>query len=383
MAGNTYGTIFRITTFGESHGKVNGVVMDGLPSGLMVNEREIEDDLVLRKPGKKYSTKRNEDDIPEIISGIFNGKTTGAPLTIIIHNRDVESSYYEKNRFFPRPGHADLPAMIKYGYDNWDFRGGGRLSARETVSRVVAGSVARKLLLLKGIVVAGCVSNLGDMEFRNTGYEDCISSRRRELRTPSDSYEEIAEGLLEKIISENDSVGGSVQIIIRGVPAGLGEPVFDKLKANIAYAMLSIPGSTYFEMGDGLKQSHSRGSEMMDKIVNKKGKYSWVKNHSGGISGGISTGDDIFFKIGFKPTSSIPRIHDTIDIRNGSGVQIKIVGRHDPSIVPRAVAVAESMACILILDQLMLSVEFRKPITDDENRIMNELWKTYQRVEVR
>lgn len=377
MTGNSFGDLFRITTFGESHGLVMGVVIDGVPAGLNISEQDIFEELKLRKPGGKFSSKRNEMDLPEIVSGIFGGHTTGAPVTILIKNEDINSSYYEENKYFPRPGHSDLPAILKYGYDNWDYRGGGRFSARETVARVAAGAIAKKILLIKGIIVAGCVSSLGNKKFGHIDFQSCLSSRFRELRVPTLESEEEAKTTLNDIISKNDSIGGVVSSIVKNVPPGLGEPAFDKLKASIAHAMMSIPGSTFFEMGEGLMQSMSIGSEIADSILNENGRYKWGKNYSGGIIGGLSTGDDIFFRVGFKPTSSIG-IHDTVDIRTGKGVRIKIKGRHDPTVVPRAVAVVEAMASIVILDHMMKMGEFRKSISKEENQEIEKWRKTYK-----
>ncbi|MGC8672737.1 MAG: chorismate synthase [Thermoplasmata archaeon] len=374
MAGNSFGDLFRITTFGESHGITMGVVIDGLPSGLFITEKEIYEELELRKPGGIFASKRKELDIPKIISGLFNGRTTGAPLTILIKNNDINSTYYEENRYFPRPGHSDLPAILKYGFENWDYRGSGRFSARETVSRVAAGAIAKKILLIKGILIAGCVNQIGNKKFEEINFWNCLKSRKRKLRTTSEKYETEASSIINKITYENDSIGGCVTVIIRNTPPGLGEPVFDKLKSSLAQAMMSIPGSTFFEIGEGILQSRSLGSEVNDSIIYENKKYKWKNNYSGGIIGGLSTGDEIFFKVGFKPTSSIGKIHETIDIRTGENIYLKIKGRHDPIIVPRAVPVVEAMAAIVILDHMMKMGEFRKPLTDEDNMKINE-WK--------
>ncbi len=375
LAGNSFGEFFRITTFGESHGSLLGVVIDGLPSGLKISEKDLKNDLRLRKPGGKFVSKRKENDLPRIVSGTFNGKTTGMPLTVLFDNVDFDPLPYEELKYTPRPNHADLPAILKYGMDNFDYRGSGRFSGRETVGRVTAGTIAKKILALKNIFVASCLISLGNNEFGSADFDSCIKARKTETRTMQE-WENEAENIIENAIKNGDSVGGVIQTIIKNVPPGLGEPVFRKLKAELAFATMGIPGSTFFEIGEGIKVSHSMGSEVMDSIEFKD-KYVWNRNISGGIIGGLSTGMDIIFKVGFKPTGSIPRPYRTIDLRTNESKTIIIKGRHDPAIVIRAAIVVEAMAAIVILNHAMEMSLIPRVLGKEENEIIEKNFKIY------
>jgi chorismate synthase (EC 4.2.3.5) len=306
MPGNTFGGMLRITTFGESHGAALGVVIDGVPAGLPLSEDDIAFELSFRRPGRLYVSSRREEDKPEILSGIFNGRTTGAPIAVIVRNVDIISKPYEEIRHKPRPGHADLPYIMRYGYENWDYRGGGRASARETVARVIGGAIAKKLLMLTDTWVAGHLRSLGPFEIDITpSFEEILCSRNSPVRACRKDIEKIYEEMIMQAMKEGDSYGGVVEVIAKNPPAALGEPVFDKIKADLAKAIMSIPAVVGFEYGLGFKASRMRGSEASDEIVVRDGRLRWRYNYSGGILGGITTGEDIVIRCAFKPTSSI------------------------------------------------------------------------------
>jgi chorismate synthase len=322
MSGNTFGTIFRVTTWGESHGPAIGVVVDGCPSKMPLSEADIQKELDRRRPGQsEIATPRREEDAVEILSGVFEGKTTGTPISMIVWNRNVDSSPYERLKDTPRPGHADYPYEVKYGIR--DYRGGGRASARETVGRVAAGAVAKKMLVEAGIDVVAHVTELG-------GIRACECEM-----TPS------------------DSIGGIVEIIATGVPAGIGEPVFDKLDGDLAKALMSIGAVKGVEIGAGFGCATLRGSEMNDAFLVSDGTVIPETNNAGGILGGLSTGAPIVCRIAVKPTPSIASPQKTADIRTMSETTITIQGRHDPTIPPRMVPVAEAMVAIVLADHLL------------------------------
>lgn len=327
---NTIGKLFRLTTFGESHGLALGCVIDGCPAGILLNEKDIQSELDRRKPGQSaLTTSRAEDDKVKILSGVFEGKTLGTPIAMIVENKGHKSSDYEKMKDVFRPGHADFTWDAKYGFR--DFRGGGRQSGRETVARVMAGAVAKKILAACGIEILACATEIGG-----------ISGTQKEM-----------EAEIEKAKADGDSVGGIVEIVIKGVPAGLGEPVFGKLSADLASALISIPAVKGIEFGSGFEAAKKRGSEQNDPMHMKKGKVVFDKNDAGGLLGGISTGEDIIIRIAVKPTSSISKAQETVT-KDGKNTKIQITGRHDPCIVPRIIPVAESMAAIVIADHLLL-----------------------------
>lgn len=380
MPGNSFGKIFRVTTFGESHGPLVGVVIDGVPAGLPISEDDINYELFFRRPGGYFVSPRRELDKARIVSGVFNGKSTGAPITIIVENVDVDSRYYESIKYTPRPGHADLPYIFRYGFDNWDYRGGGRASGRETVARVVAGAIAKKLLMLLNTQIAGCIESLGWIRIdREITFLDALKSRCRKTRACREDYDSIFQNVLETIINEGDSVGAIVRVVVDGVPKGLGEPVFDKLKADLAKAIMSIPGVIGFELGIGFEATRKRGSEVSDELVVINNEIRWKHNFYGGILGGISTGEQIVFKCAFKPTSSIRKPIKTIDLRTLEEAMITVEGRHDPCIGIRGVVVVEAMTAITLVDHAMRSglIPSTK-LSQKDVEIIENGWKRYR-----
>ncbi|MCX9025166.1 MAG: chorismate synthase [Candidatus Methanoperedens sp.] len=353
MAGNTFGTLFRITTWGESHGPGVGVVIDGCPAGIALDETDIQKELNRRRPGQSdITTQRKEEDKAEILSGVFSGKTTGAPISIMVKNLDVDSSKYEGLRNTPRPGHADLTYELKYGLRDW--RGGGRSSARETIGRVAAGAVAKKLLLLRGIEVLGHVVELGGIRAKPVSIEDIRENTEKNPVRCADMEAAVEmQAMIHAARSEGDSVGGIVEIIGMGVPAGVGESVFDKLSAELARGLMSIGAVKGVEFGAGFKCAQMKGSQMNDAIGLRDDKIRTLTNNAGGILGGISNGEPIICRIAVKPTPSISKEQRTVDMSNMKDTRIKITGRHDPSIPPRIVPVAEAMVALVLVDQMM------------------------------
>jgi chorismate synthase len=355
MSGNTFGTIFRITTWGESHGRAVGVVVDGCPAGLALCADDIQKELDRRRPGQsRASTQRKEADRAEILSGIFEGQTTGTPISILVWNKDADSSAYDLLRDKPRPGHADYAYQMKYGLR--DHRGGGRASARETVGRVAAGAVAKKLCQAAGIEVVAYVAELGGIkaEINSSDLKELQArAESNAVRCPDLAAAEKMMQHLDAVRREGDSLGGIVVIIAEGVPAGLGEPVFDKLDADLARALMSIGAVKAVEIGAGLQSANLQGSEMNDPIFMQAGKIDFESNNAGGILGGISTGGAIVCKIAVKPTPSIARPQRTVDLVCREAVLIEIKGRHDPAIPPRIVPVAESMVALVLADHLL------------------------------
>ena len=355
MPGNTFGTLFRITTWGESHERAVGVTVDGCPAGLALTSEEIQEDLDRRRPGySRASTKRREEDRVEILSGVFEGMTLGTPISMIVWNRDADSSSYDVLRNTPRPGHADYTYQMKYSLR--DHRGGGRASARETVGRVAAGAIARKLLAREGIEVAAYVEELGGIRatFEPPGILELRErSESNPVRTPDPEAAERMLELLDQARTEGDSLGGVVIIIAEGVPAGLGEPVFDKLDADLAKALMSLGAVKAVEIGAGFESARLRGSEMNDPFVLREGRVDFESNHAGGILGGISTGAPIVCRIAVKPTPSIAKRQRTVDLATREPAEIEIRGRHDPAIPPRIVPVAEAMVALTLADHLL------------------------------
>ncbi len=349
MAGNSFGNIFKLSTFGESHGKALGGVIDGCPAGVELDFVTINKELNRRRPGQsEIVTQRKEDDSVEFLSGIFEGKTTGTPIGFIIVNKDQKSKDYSHIQNSYRPSHADFVYDKKYGFR--DYRGGGRSSARETVVRVVAGSIAK--MLLKDVKINAFVSSVGEItyDYQNSKVnfdkiEDSI------VRCPDKKTSEEMISLIKSIKKNGDTVGGVISCIIRGVPVGLGEPVFNKLHAELGRAMLSINAVKGFEFGSGFKGSSMKGSEHNDSF-NADGTTK--TNRSGGIQGGISNGMDIYFNVAFKPVSTIMRDQDSID-SDGNEVKVKGKGRHDPCVVPRAVPIVEAMSALVLADYLLLN----------------------------
>ncbi len=355
MAGNVFGQMFRITTWGESHGRAVGVVVDGVPAGLPFSEADIQKELDRRRPGQSVlSTPRKEQDKVEILSGIFEGMSTGTPISMLVWNADARSSAYDAIKNTPRPGHADFSYMARYGIR--DFRGGGRSSARETIGRVAGGALAKLLLARFGIRVAGHVLELGGVRAKSLPFEEIVENVEKTPVRCADL--EAAEKMLETAIrakEENDSIGGIVELVVRGVPAGLGEPVFDRLDADLAKALMSIPAVKGFELGAGFEAARLRGSEMNDPFCMQDGKVTCRSNNAGGILGGISTGLDIVCRAAVKPTPSIGKTQQTVDLETGKNSEIVIKGRHDPTIPPRMVPVGEAMVALVLADHMLRS----------------------------
>ena len=352
MAGSSFGTIFRITTWGESHGGGIGCVVDGAPAGVALCEEQIQAYLDRRKPGgSRFSTPRKEADRVEILSGVFEGKTTGTPVSLLIRNENQRSKDYSDIADKYRPGHADYGYDVKYGFR--DYRGGGRSSGRETAGRVAGGAVAAVILRSMGIEITAYTKKIGNIEADPSKF-DADYILQNDLCMPDPEAYEKAAAFLQKCRAEKDSAGGICECVITGVPAGLGNPVFEKLDASLAQAIFSIGAVKGFEIGSGFAASSKKGSENNDPFVtDADGTIRTLTNHCGGILGGISTGGDIVFRAAFKPTPSIAREQQTVDAA-GNPVTLSIHGRHDPIIVPRAVVVVECMSACVILDALLM-----------------------------
>ncbi|MFO8056637.1 MAG: chorismate synthase [bacterium] len=348
MTGSVFGHIFRVMTFGESHGPAVGAVVDGCPPGVELDESVIQKDLDRRRPGQsEATTARDEPDAVEILSGVINGYTTGTPLALLIRNRDADPSAYDelKDRF--RPGHGDLTYFLKYGIR--DHRGGGRASGRETAARVAAGAVARRLLSGFGVSVRGATVQVGSVMARDRDYAE---SERNPLRCPDAEAAETMTVLLREVREEGDSVGGVVEVTASGVPAGLGEPVFGKLDALLAGAMMSIGAVKGVEIGDGFECASRRGSENSDPLYkDAEGKVRSRHNRGGGVLAGISTGEDLRVRLAVKPMASISKEQETVDVE-GNKTTVQVRGRHDPCLCPRIVPVAEAMMCLVLADAL-------------------------------
>lgn len=361
-AGSTIGTLFKVTTWGESHGKAIGVVADGCPAGLALCEADIQALLDRRKPGQsRFTTQRSEGDQVEILSGVFEGKTTGTPISMIVWNRDQRSRDYSEIADCYRPGHADYTFDEKFGFR--DYRGGGRSSARETIGRVAAGAIAEKFLKALNISVCAYTRSIGPVEISSgplaPGAEALKTAEENPLYMPDPEAAERAARYLEERMADQDSAGGVVECVVSGLPAGLGEPVFEKLDANLARAILSIGAVKGVEIGDGFAAARSRGSENNDGYrMAADGSVVKTANHSGGVLGGISDGSDLVFRAAFKPTPSISRSQETVS-RAGENIELSIKGRHDPVVVPRAVVVVEAMAALIVMDMLLVSMSSR------------------------
>lgn len=349
MAGSTIGNLFKITTWGESHGKALGVVVDGCPAGIPLSEADIQKFLDRRKPGNNpYATKRKEADTVEILSGVFEGKTTGTPISLVVPNTSQRSADYSEIASYYRPGHADYTFDEKYGFR--DYRGGGRSSGRETIGRVAAGAIAVKILEELGISVTAYTKAIGPVEISPENF-DITEARSNKTGMPDSVASKKAEEYLNTCIKNLDSAGGIVACKVNHFPVGIGEPVFDKLDANLAKAIMSIGAVKAVEIGDGVKVSSSYGSENNDSFVMTDGKIQKKTNHAGGILGGISDGSEIYIQAHFKPTPSIFQTQQTVN-KAGENIEIQIKGRHDPIIVTRAVVVVESMVAITLVDLL-------------------------------
>ena len=352
MAGNTFGRLFRVTTFGESHGEAIGVVIDGCPAGLELDLVFIQSELNRRKPGQSsITTQRKESDTVRIISGLLNSVTTGAPIAALISNEDAKPADYDVLKDSFRPSHADYTYQAKYGLR--DVRGGGRSSARETAARVVAGAIAKTLLKHEGVKITAYVSQVGSVLTDKSWNElDLSMTDTTPVRCPDLECAEEMIKLIERVQKEGDTVGGVVSAVIEGCPVGLGEPVFDRLQADLAKAMLSLNAVKGFEYGSGFAGVEMRGSEHNDLFEMNEGGVTTQTNHSGGIQGGISNGMPIDFRVAFKPVSTLSQPQPTIDV-NGNPVTLEVKGRHDPCVVPRAVPIVEAMAALVLADHLL------------------------------
>ena len=356
MAGSIYGRLFQISTWGESHGKGIGVVIDGCPAGLSLSEEDIQVYLDRRKPGhSQFTTGRKESDMAQIWSGVFEGRTTGTPISILVQNQDQRSRDYGNIMNTYRPGHADYTFDEKYGFR--DYRGGGRSSGRETTARVAAGAVATKILKELGIEVHAYTKAIGPVSVPENEYhpEEIFQNP---IYMPSNAYAQKASAYLEECIKNQDSSGGIIECVVTGMPVGIGDTVFEKLDANLAKAMLSIGAVKGFEIGDGFKAADTKGSINNDSFHTKDGRITKDTNHAGGVLGGMSDGSKIIFRAAVKPTPSISQPQSTVT-KDGENTEMIIKGRHDPVIVPRAVVVVESMAAITILDLLFTNMSAR------------------------
>ena len=358
MAGSSFGTIFRITTWGESHGPGIGVVIDGCPAGLPLCEADIQKMLDLRKPGQsKYTTARKEGDQAEILSGVMDGMTSGTPISILVRNTDQRSRDYGNLASLYRPGHADYCYDQKYGIR--DYRGGGRSSARETIGRVAAGAVAEKILEKLGVTFCTYTQSIGPVQIDPARFK-AARILTSPLRMPDETAEQEALSFLDECIRNKDSAGGTVTCVVRGLPSGIGEPVFDKLDARLAQALMSIGAVKAVEIGDGIHAASAFGSDNNDPYLMDVSPAVPVKasNHSGGILGGISDGSDLILRVSFKPTPSIARPQSMLGT-DGACHMETIQGRHDPVVVPRAVIVVESMAAVTLADLLLCGMGAR------------------------
>lgn len=355
MAGNTFGTLFKVTTFGESHGGMVGCVIDGCPAGLSINEEMIQIDLDRRRPGQSdITTPRKEEDTVHIKSGVFEGKTTGTPLCLVVNNKDVHSLDYDHLKNIFRPSHADYTYQKKYGIR--DLRGGGRASARETVARVAAGAIARTYLsITAGIEIVAFVERVqnivGEIDISTVTVKDVDKTI---VRCPDPTAAEQMISLIKKTGEEGDSLGGVVRCVLRNIPVGLGEPVFDRLSAKLGQAMLSIPATKGFEIGSGFAGTYLTGKTHNDEFyTDEKSNIRTRTNNSGGVQGGISNGEVIDFRVAFKPTSTIRKEQQTVTV-DGKETRLSAHGRHDPCVLPRAVPIVEAMAALVIMDYYLL-----------------------------
>ncbi len=353
MAGNSFGQLFRITTFGESHGGCVGVVVDGCPPGIEISEHEIQKELDRRKPGQsEITTPRKEEDEIKIMSGYFEGKTTGTPILLLAYNKDIRPEDYQEMKDLFRPGHADFTYSQKYGFRDW--HGSGRASARETLARVAAGAIAKKYLKENlGIEILSFVSQVGDikadMDINNVTLNQIEANI---VRCPDTEKAKEMITLIEKVKADGDSVGGVITGVIKNVPAGLGEPVFDKLNADLGKGMLSINAVKGFEIGSGFSGVSMRGSEHNDVFVNGGGKIKTKTNFAGGTLGGISNGENIYFRVAFKPVSTISKKQKTVNLK-GEESELEAAGRHDPCVLPRAVPIVDAMSALVIIDHYL------------------------------
>ena len=352
--GNSFGQLFRVTTFGESHGGGIGVIIDGCPPRIEISEAEIQRELDRRRPGQsKLTTQRKEADRCEILSGVFEGKTLGTPIAVLVRNKDVRPEDYSEIARKFRPSHADYTYEAKYGIRNW--QGGGRASARETIGRVAAGAVAKKILaaLYTDFEVVAYVTQIHELAAQIDRSTVKIKDVEKTIvRCPDKSIARKMISLIETVRDEGDSVGGVIECVARGIPPGLGEPVFDKLEADLAKAMLSIPAAKAFEIGSGFGATQMRGSQHNDAFETRAGKIRTTTNNSGGVQGGISNGEDIYFRVAFKPPATIALEQKTVTISKDE-TELTARGRHDPCVLPRAVPIVEALAALVLCDHAL------------------------------
>ena len=351
---NEFGIIYRLTSFGESHGAAVGGVVDGMPAGITIDVDEVQRQLNRRRPGQSaIVTQRNEKDRVRFLSGIFEGVTTGTPIGFVVENEDHHSNDYSNIRDVFRPSHADYTYTSKYGIR--DFRGGGRSSARETIARVVAGALAMQALGQIGVTVTAYTSQVGNIALDNDyRHYDLSAIESNDVRCPDADAAARMHELIRQVQADGDTIGGTVTCVVKGVPVGLGEPVFDKLHARLAYAMMSINAAKGFDYGMGFDGVGNRGSQMNDAFICTDGHISTTTNRSGGIQGGISNGEDIYFRVAFKPVATLLRDVETID-KDGRATTLHARGRHDPCVLPRAVPIVEAMAAMTIFDMYLLN----------------------------
>ena len=351
---NEFGIIYRLTSFGESHGAAVGGVVDGMPAGITIDVEEVQRQLNRRRPGQSaIVTQRNEKDRVRFLSGIFEGVTTGTPIGFVVENEDHHSNDYSNIRDVFRPSHADYTYTSKYGIR--DYRGGGRSSARETIARVVAGALAMQALGQIGITVTAYTSQVGNIALDNDyRHYDLSTIESNDVRCPDADAAARMHELIRQVQADGDTIGGTVTCLVKGVPVGLGEPVFDKLHARLAYAMMSINAAKGFDYGMGFDGVGNRGSQMNDAFICTDGHISTTTNRSGGIQGGISNGEDIYFRVAFKPVATLLRDVETID-KDGRATTLHARGRHDPCVLPRAVPIVEAMAAMTIFDMYLLN----------------------------
>lgn len=351
---NTFGKLFTLTTFGESHGEAVGGIVDGMPAGIDIDMEFIQSELGRRRPGQsRITTSRNEADRVELLSGVFEGKSTGCPIGFIVRNANQHSSDYDNMRDLFRPSHADYTYYNKYG--TRDHRGGGRTSARITISRVVGGALAKLVLRQLGISIQAYTSQVGTIALdRDYRKYDLSLTETNAVRCPDQEKARQMEALITEVKGEGDTIGGVITCVVKGCPVGLGEPEFDKLHAMLGSAMLGINAVKGFEYGEGFDGVTARGSEQNDVFVNDNGRITTLTNHSGGIQGGLSNGQDIYFRVAFKPVATLLREQQTVD-KHGNATTLKAKGRHDPCVLPRAVPIVEAMAAMVILDNYFLN----------------------------
>jgi chorismate synthase len=361
MAGNSIGNLFRITTFGESHGPCIGVVVDGCPSNLVIDQAFIQKELHRRRPGQSpVSSERNETDTVKIVSGVWEGLSTGAPIALLIENADARSKDYAQIKEVFRPSHADYTYSVKYGHR--DHRGGGRSSARETAARVAGGAIAKLFLNTHGIKIQAYTHSIGPIACTQAypSLESLKEAELNDVKCPDANLAEKMTAYIEKTKAEGDSCGGIVHCIVENLPAGLGDPVFDKLSAALAYAMMGINAVKGFEIGSGFGAAGLKGSQHNDLFTtDEQGAIITKTNHSGGIQGGISNGMPLWFRVAFKPVSTLLKEQTTLDVQKKS-TTIKVEGRHDPCVVPRAIPIVEAMTALTLADQLLKYLSYKK-----------------------